>query len=43
VLIKRADLERNREREISILVRRWLRPTVKNGRRLRTQIGVLDR
>ena len=41
MLIKRADLEKIVAGEVSLAFRKWKRPTVRAGGRLRTAIGVL--
>jgi hypothetical protein len=42
VLIRVADWERIRSGEITLQFRRWKRPTVRAGGRLRTSLGVLS-
>jgi len=41
MLIKRDILERIAGRKVDLAFRRWKRPTVKTGGRLRTEIGEL--
>ncbi|MFD1705010.1 hypothetical protein ACFSCV_18550 [Methylopila henanensis] len=42
MLIRRADLERIASGTVTLAFRRWTRPTVKAGTRLRTAIGVVE-
>lgn len=42
MLLKRAVLDRIVTGEVSLVFRRWKRPTVKTGGTLRTAVGVLD-
>ncbi len=41
MLLKLADLEAIRDRRITLVFRRWSRPTVKAGGTLKTKIGLL--
>lgn len=42
MLLKRAALDRILAGEVDLVFRRWKRPTVKAGGRLRTSVGMLD-
>lgn len=42
MLIRRVVLERIRDGEVSLAFRRWLRPSVRGGGRLRTALGELE-
>ena len=42
MLIKRAVLDRVVAGEVDLIFRRWAKPTVKTGGRLRTSVGMLD-
>jgi hypothetical protein len=41
MLLRMSDLERIRAGEISLVFRRWTRPTVKAGGTLKTKVGLL--